>query len=484
MTPGSTVATRFLPWKRGAAGRNDGAGAAPLILRPYDALTLLTLMLGLVFVLPARFVFAPLGAAGRPAVLFAAGLSLLWALALLQRPEHGPHHDGVPRRRVQPVRWVVGVYLAAQLATYAVGFDRGLSQAEANSADRWLILNVSLAGLALFAADGLSARAHVDALLRRLTWLAGVVAGIGGLQFVAGIDLTPYLRLPGLSANRQLIGIGERGDGFSRVAGTASHYIEFGVVLAMALPIAIHYAMFARTKGQRQRRWLLVALLGSAVPFAVSRSGVLAAAVALGGLAVVWPWRTRLNALVVGLLALVAYRLVQPGLLGTIRSLFTNAENDPSVQGRTDDYAIVGPMIAERPWLGRGAGTFIPERYILLDNQFLNSLVSSGLLGLAALLILLAGGHWLARAVRLRGADQETRHLAQALAATLLVAMASSATFDSFSFTGFTCMVFLLLGVIGALWRLDRTTPHRPLQAGQPEDRLVAPPLMASRGGS
>lgn len=434
--------------------RDRGAPAGnlppPVLLRKFDPFPLLTVpLLVLVFVLPARFVLPALGAAGRPAILYATGLMLLWLLTW-SRP------GGLPAGR-NPVRWLIGLYLVAQLLTYAAGFDRGLPMLEASSADRWLLLSLATAGIALFVCDAAPSRRELDRVLQRATVAGGVTALIGALQFLLGLDVTRYMQLPGLSPNRALIGISERGDGFSRVAGSASHYIEFGVILAMLLPLALHFAIYADTSGRRVRRWLLVALLGSSLPFSVSRSGVLAATVAFGVLFAVWPWRMRLNAVVLALAAVAVYRVLQPGLLGTIRSLFSNASDDPSVQGRTDDYSIVFTYVGERPWFGRGAGTFMPERYILLDNQYLNTLASQGVVGLAALLLLTLGAYWLARSVRLRGADDETRHLAQALAASVMAAVVVSTTFDSLSFTGFTCLLFLVIGAAGALWRLDRT---------------------------
>ena len=73
-----------------------------------------------------------------------------------------------------------------------------------------------------------------------------------------------------------------------------------------------------------------------------------------------------------------------PGLLGTLRSLFLHASSDPSVKGRTNDYTVVFQYVGERPWFGRGPGTFLPGRYILLDNQFLGALVATGVVGVIA----------------------------------------------------------------------------------------------------
>jgi len=335
--------------------------------------------------------------------------------------------------------------------------------------------------LTLAIVDGVRSRRRLETLLSWTVGLAAVMGAVGALQSLVGLDLTQHIRIPGLRLNSALIGVGERGDvALARVAGTASHYIEFGVVLAMLLPLAVHRLIFAKNLGQRQSAWVMLVPIACGIPFSISRSGTVGIAVALAVMAVVWPWRFRLRALLAAMVAIVVFRLLQPGVLGTIRSLFANTENDPSVQDRISDYAYVGAMFPERPWLGRGPGTFLPDRYILLDNQFLYTAMTSGLIGVAAFAGLFLGGYFVARSVRLRGADSETRHLAQCLAAGLLAGLVCSATFDAFSFATFTGVTFLLLGFVGALWRLDRQGQRRPLQGGDEADPVVAPPWMGA----
>ena len=132
-----------------------------------------------------------------------------------------------------------------------------------------------------------------------------------------------------------------------------------------------------------------------------------------------------------------------------------------------------------RPWLGRGAGMVIPERYFLLDNQLFGTLLAGGVLGLVVLLLFFFVPYLMARSIRLRGRDQESRHLGQALAVTMPAAVLASGTFDSFSFPAWVGVMCLFIGATGALWRLDGATVHRPLQVGDPGDRYVAAPLMA-----
>lgn len=405
------------------------------------------MLLALLFVLPARLVVPAIGAAGRPAVLLGLGLTGWWVLTRMVP-------DMVIRGR-QPVRMALLVFFVIFVLAYGLGYARGLPGIESRGSDRALIVMTSLVGVGLLVADGVSTRDRLDTLLRRLTYATAFMALVGGLQFVFGIDLAAKIRLPGLVLNRNLVGVTERGTaGLPRVAGTAGHAIEFGVLMAMVLPIALHYALHARSRAERQRRWPIVVIIALGIPFSISRSATLGLLVSGLCLTAIWSPRMRHRALVVAAVSMVLLRSAVPGLLGTIRSLFTNLESDPSVQGRTEDYDVVFTYISSRPWFGRGPGTFLPERYILLDNQALVSLVTTGYVGFAALLGLLATAYFSARSVARRGVDDCTRHLGQALATCILVAVVSSLTFDSLAFATFGGTLFLVVGAAGALWRL------------------------------
>ncbi len=435
-------------------------------------LGLLAIFLLLQFLIPARLVISGMGAVGRPSVALGLLLAFLWLLSAVRAHQlpAGP----------QPIRWVVGAYVATQLIGYAIGFDRGPSSIEASSADRWLIFVVSSAGVTLAIADGIRTRGDLDRLLRLTVALAAVMSSVGILQFFRIVDLTQYIRIPGLRLNSSLIVVGTRGDTMlARVAGTASHYIEFGVVLALVLPLALHYAFFEPPGRTRRWRWVLVAVIAFGVPLSISRSATLAVAASLGFLAVVWPWRHRYNVFVVSVLSLAFFRVINPGVLGTIRSLFTNADNDPSVQDRIARTGYVMDLWSLRPWFGRGAGMVIPEQYILLDNQWFVTLLAGGVFGVVMLATFCFVPYCVGRSVRLRGLDQETRHLGQALAAAMPAAVLCAGTFDAFSFPTWVGLLSVLIGATGALWRLDGTTVRRPLQMGDPSDKYVAPPLTA-----
>ncbi|HIZ37816.1 MAG TPA: O-antigen ligase family protein [Candidatus Ruania gallistercoris] len=447
----------------------------PLLLRrrQLTVLALLIAFLALQFLIPSRLVISGMGAAGRPSVAVGVMLAFLWFVCAI-RPHQLP-------AGMAPIRVLLAGFVMLQLFGYAIGVDRGPTPDELSSATMWLIFIVAMAGVALATSDGLRDRHEVDVLLRMLVLVAAAMALVGALQF-AGFDLIQYIRIPGLHLNSEtLIGVSARGEGsFPRVPGTANHYIEFGVVLALVLPIALHYALFSPRGRTRVWRWVAVGLIASGIPFSISRSAILTVVMTMSLLAVVWPWRQRYNAVVIAVMATAVFHVVNRGVLGTIKGLFLNVDDDPSVQDRIARTDYVIDLWSLRPWLGRGAGMITPERYILLDNQLYMTLLAGGVLGLFGLTMLFFVPYLLARRVRLRARDQETRHLGQALAVTLPAGFMASGTFDSFSFSTFVATMFIVLGAIGALHRIEGISVRSPLQLAAPGDRFVTSPLMAN----
>lgn len=430
--------------------------AIPAVWSKADPAAVLTVYAAFLFLVPAHLVVPGVGASGRPPVVIGI-LGLAWLGAAVIVPE-------IPNARGrQPLRIAMFVFAASFVMSYVSAYTRILPPIEERALFRGMIVVAGSIGAALLAADGIGSKQRLETLLRRTTWFAAAVAVMGMVQFFTGFDIAALIRVPGLVPNTEVSFFGEERF-YQRVAGTAMHPIEFGVVMAMMLPIALHFAIIDRHLDPL-RRFLPLVLIAAVVPMSVSRSGTLAAGVALAMLIPTWHSPLRERAIVLGAGFLVLMRAAVPGLLGTIKALFVNLFNDPSTTGRTEDYGMVGPYIAESPWFGRGFYTFLPDRYFTLDNQYLLSLVDSGLLGLVAVLGLFVVGISLARGARRRSEDFATRDLGQALAASLMATAVTFATFDAFSFPMVTGLTFLLLGCAGALWRLTGG-PAGPLRDG------------------
>ncbi len=422
-----------------------------------DPAALLTVYIVLLYVIPPVWTVPGIGASGRPALLLGM-LALAWMGFAATVPSvvlpGGP----------QPLRFALAAFVCSALASYSSAFFRPLLPAELSGLDRGLLLLVGMAGIALLAADGIMDRSRLDTLLRRLVLGTAVLASIGLLQFATGFDVAARIRIPGLvlvdDAQPQFISL--RG-GFRRVAATTGHPIEFAVVLGTVLPIALHYALVdIRTRGWR---WCVpLVLVAAAIPTTLSRTGILAVAVALVMLVPTWPGSLRWKAGLMGGLSLVMLQVAVPGLLGTLLGLFLDIGSDSSVSARTSDYAAIGPYLGHSLLFGRGIYTWLADQYFILDNQYLVTLIEQGIQGLTALLMLFVVSASLARGARRRSTDPTTRHLGQALAAAVIAAMATFATYDALTFSVSSGILALLFGCCGALWRLERPPwEHHPL---------------------
>ncbi|GAA0907069.1 O-antigen ligase family protein [Virgisporangium aurantiacum] len=421
-----------------------------------DAAGLLSLMVFLLYALPAQLIVPELTYAGRPALLVAFALWCWWLLARLNRRlvMLGP----------QPMRWVVLFYLLATLLSYLGGTLRGLPIMESNAQNFTLILTVEFLGVVLMAADGIPNWQRLNGVLRVYIWGGGFMAVVAFIQLISKVNIAAYIWLPGTAIHGEIADFQNRGDsGLFRVAGTATHYIEFATVMAMAVPFAIHFARFAPSKRARAAAAVIAVLMTAAIPIAISRTGVIALITAVVVMFIAaWNWRTRYNVMLVGIAVIGAFSVLKPGLLGTIKSMFTSFDEDPSISGRTDDYTIVGHYFAQRPWLGRGPGTLIPDLYLILDNQWLLQLVTMGIIGVAAFAALHLVSLTLAWIALKRAERPEDKHLCAALISTIVISMLVSATFDSLAFTTFSFTLALCCGISGAVWRF--THPARAIR--------------------
>ena len=406
--------------------------------------SILTVTFGLLLLIPENYVLVgPLKSVGNPAILAGLACLALWAAArvlgvLIPRRDH-------------PIRWALLVFVLASTIAWASGFMRPLTASESSGATRALFPIIAASGVVLLCADGLRRRDDVEKLLNRVVLLGGLAALIGILEFfLAGFNWVDVARLPGLTTNTLVIN--DVRSGFTRVSAAAAHPIEFVVALTALTPLALHFCLHPRSPWMRRLSILALALILIVTPMSVSRSGLLTLAVALAVYSVTLTWRGRLNALVLALIGTAGMRAAVPGLVGTLRSLVFVGSDDPSIAGRTEDYAKI-PALLDGHWVfGRGLGTFQPDVYFFLDNQYLGSLLEGGWILLGSVVMLLVVGMGVARGARKRSADPGIRSLGQALAAGLAGLAASGATFDEFSFNQTSYLMFLMVGCAAAIW--------------------------------
>ncbi|WP_018684763.1 O-antigen ligase family protein [Actinokineospora enzanensis] len=403
-------------------------------------------------VIPAALVIKGLPMSLAPGVAIGLAMGVLWFLAQMVTTL------GVAKGR-NAARIALFLFVCAQLATYGYATYGYLPPDELSAADRTLVTTMAVVAVGVAVTDGVRGLARIDRVLKTMIVGATFMAFVGILQFMAGLDLTQYLMLPGLRANGSLSYVLERSN-FRRPAGTAGHPIEFGVVCAMTVPLALHYALRGVDHGgQKKRWWLCLAILAVASMQSLSRSAVLGLAIAAIFIIPAMAPKRRIKALWGILGFMVAMRVMVPGLVGTLLSLFTSISVDPSAESRRRAVERAGKEIPQHLWLGRGMGTYLPEKYGWLDNEYLGTLVQNGAIGLALLIFIYLAGIYCAFRARLASKDPRIRDLGVTLAACIAVPGISSATFDLLGFAVATGYTFLLIGLAGALWRTVQEQP-------------------------
>lgn len=432
----------------------------------FAAVDFVGVYLVLLLLIPSRLIISPIGAVGTPATIWGLLGVLWWISASIAGLR-------IPTGR-NPVSLMLALLAVSISLAYVAGMTKGwyspadirgdtddiydlvpstVTEVRAvmmSAANRGAISATVWIGMAMVIIQGLRTRRDLDRLVGWLTGIGAILASIAIVQFFTGLNIDGWYRLPGLSASEAFGAVDSRSV-VRRVYSTAKHPIEFGVLMGALFPLALHRSFFRRTRVAH----FSATAIGLAATMSISRSAILVVAVALVVLLVGWPPRWRLRFLMATPFAVVGVRLVAPGVVGTLRSLFSGASQDPSVAGRTADYDIATRIIGENPVFGRGLFTFVPRYYRILDNQFLMIALELGYLGLLTFVGLAAASLFAALASRRRSGVPEERHLSLALAASIAGITVSYATFDTWGFPMAAGLSFTLYAMAGAGFRMS-----------------------------
>ena len=286
----------------------------------------------------------------------------------------------------------------------------------------------------------------------------------GGKIFPGGLDVPT-------------IAIEKDATGRIPVLGPTIHPLAAAQLVAMVVPFAIVGGMYAATR--RRRIWYLIAtLILLAGVFATQRkTGPIVLAAGILTLVAYRP-REMMRMAPAGAVLLLAVPLIAPSALGSVRDQLKPgaATSTLSSRDRLSDYEAIGPEVLNHPVIGRGWQTYDPERYRVLDNQYLSILIGNGWLGVVAfVLVLIAALAVCTRAIR----TNDPARAPPALAAAGAVAMmaVASATFDTIAFAVVPYTLCLFIGLAAAC------APPRPDGLARAAARLRLAPAAVRGGG-
>jgi hypothetical protein len=417
-----------------------------------------------IFFFPSSMVIAPLGAVGTVSIILSCILFLAWLASWVWGL-----HDPLPLRH--PGRLVGAVFAFGILASYVSLYGGWVGEgtvAGLAAADRWVVLVVASLGLILCVGDALETRDQVLSMARWLIAGGFFSSMVGVVQFTLHVNPMEWIQaaMPGFTYNGGDDAYQARGN-LVRVSGSTFHAIEFAVTSSMLLPLSIWRSMFD-PRGARWFHWVQTLFLASAVVLTVSRSGALGVGVAL---IVSMPFMPRLVRrwiyVLVPILVVAAFAVV-PGFVGTLTSALTANASDPSIANRVNNYPRVELMIDQRPLFGTGPGTYDTSNLVyVLDNQFLTSAVTTGIVGMVCVAFYLLAPAVFAIIAARHAGDPNTKALAGALAGGLAAAGVGSIAFDSLSFPVFALTYPLMVALAGVVWRICKE------QTGFPGSRPV-----------
>ena len=423
-----------------------------------DTTTLLTVFLVLRLAIPSQLSVPGLRSVGSPALLFSLALLVLWAALRAHRSRSEPS---------SPVMLAAVVFALAYTASLVAAVLRPISSEELNSSFFGVLTILGWFGVLALSHDGLGGRERLQVLLNRVVIFGALLAALGLVQFLTGEAWVDRIEIPGLTRNGTISGAFVR-DRFTRPSGTAIHPIEFGAVLSMVLPIAVVRGLGKLDPGHKARglisSWAPAALIAMTVFLSSSRSAWIGMGLGLVCVLGIMSSRQRVVTGVLMAVSLMVLFVVVPGMLGVVASMFTDVGNDPSILSRVGAYAMALGYVDRSPWLGRGLFTFLP-RYQIFDNQYLLSVVETGIVGVGALIILAVVVAATGTVAALRNHPLSAATVG--VTAGCAVGTVELSMFDGFSFPMMSGVWFMLLGLVGACSRLTRD----PASEGAEEPR-------------
>ena len=297
-------------------------------------------------------------------------------------------------------------------------------------------------------------REQVDGLIRMLVGGGAIVAALSIVESNTGFNA--FDRLDSLLPMLQAVPVAETGErgGNLRVMGSAQGPIALGAAFAMMLPLGAYLAL----KTRRWYWWAAVALLGLGAMATLSRTSILMLIVILAVLLWLRPKQVK-RFWPVLVPAVVVIQVMLPGTIGTLRSSFFPEEgliaqqSDNAGTRGSGRIADLGPALDEysqTPVFGQGFGTRLTGRERqnaqILDNQWLKTLLETGLVGaLAWLWIYVRSVRRLARVAK--EDPSEDGLLFVALAASITAFAIGMVLYDAFSFIQVTFLLFIVLAL-------------------------------------
>ncbi|HTT93210.1 MAG TPA: O-antigen ligase family protein [Solirubrobacterales bacterium] len=408
---------------------------------------------------------------------FAAFVIVAWAITALMAKRSG-------RLRLRPRGWATAfiVFFAIAIISLAFNFDRITNLGEWETAEKKLVLLITLVGL--FAVFSVSLRVTELRAFGVLIVILASITALGTIYEEKAHDnlfystgstlLSPIAEVEPAPTEA---GSDPSAPGRPMISGPTRHALSVASILGMAVPFAIVFAAGAPSL-RRKLLWGALALLiivGALIT--QRRSGLIVPAVAILTLFAIRP-RQFLPLIPVALVAIVVGFAIKGGSISVISQL-TGGENKASDEGRTSDYEAVVPDVLTHPAIGRGYGTLDSQKvdtYRIFDNEYLGELYQTGLLGLLAFIALILTPVVIAVRYAARRDNPLRGPPALAAAAGIMGFFVAAALYDILTFPQAPYLFLFLAAMCTTAASVEKVAPERarrarPRRRGAPQRR-------------
>jgi O-antigen ligase len=160
-------------------------------------------------------------------------------------------------------------------------------------------------------------------------------------------------------------------------------------MLTLALPVGLVGLLDAKRWGPRVLYGLATCILFAAVLATYRKSAFIVPAAVILALAY-YRRRDLLKLAPLGLALLLTVMALSPGALHSTFDQFLRSDRTEltTVSDRVADYDAIRPDVWTHPFFGRGWGSYNHETYRILDSEILLRLIETGVVGLAAFLMI------------------------------------------------------------------------------------------------
>lgn len=218
------------------------------------------------------------------------------------------------------------------------------------------------------------------------------------------------------------------------ILGPGEVGLEVASMLAMAIPLAIVGLMHAQTRRARIMYGLCACIILAAGLSTDEKTSLVAPLVGILAVVLFRPkLSTRLLPLVV--VIIIAAHVLAPGAIGSVTEQFSGSRLGAvgTTQHRQAGYDAIRPLVWGYPALGMGYGSYNGVLNRILDNQMLDNLIDTGVIGEVAYVMMPLVVLWTARPL-IRARRTEHSRDALACGVSAIVFLTVSLIFDDMSF--------------------------------------------------